>query len=597
MKAVLILLLALILTGCSADAEETGVPTTETPAAVTEPAGSYQPGSNLEMFTQGALRAYPQEIPDIYAIAAAGSDVLVFSGRENTTLTRLTGENLFRIAERTLDVRLNPDDASLLITADRMVYLDENSREYVWLDESFREFSRLKLPEDLQGTPVITEDRLKVWYSCAEGVRVMDAETGISRLVKQISREGQAVTGLLMGGTVVELTADTTMYLDGATGELLGEVAGSIELYSDAGMYWGSLDSVPVFGTSGSRTRQLFPEEGETVFLKEAPGAVNYGLTGDRWRLHWYDLTSGRRTAEVYIPETVVPSRYALDAVNGRLYFLYYGEAESQLICRWDVAWSLTGDDRDHSEIYYTRENPDAEGLARCAARAAELSARFGAEIRIYEDALETGNPAYAVDVCWQVGETEAMLASLEVLLAALPENFLPLTMETMGGTLHIHLLGSVNGPEADLGGQFWQDQDAHILLTLGEDFSAAFFHGLFHAMQTRILSRSIALYRWDELNPKGFAYGSTGGGEFIGDDAARAFTGAYAMTAAREDQAGIFEYACREGNQDLFRSAAMQKKLRAVCTAIREAYGLKKSPDVFLWEQYLESPLAYTKK
>lgn len=596
MKAILILLLMLMFTGCGADTEETGVPTTEAPAAATEPAGSYQPGSTLEMFTGGALRAYPQEIPDIYAIAAAGSDVLVFSGRENTTLTRLTGENLFRIAERTLDVRLDPDDPSLLVTADRLVYYDESSREYVWLDESFREFSRLKLPEDMVGRPVITADRLKVWYACADGVRMMDAETGISRLVKQITRENQAVTDLLLDGSVVALRADTTMYLDAQTGALLKEVEGAPSLYSDGQRYWGSLDGAGIFGTVDSRTRQLFPEDGETVFLKEAPGAVSYGQTEDRWRLHWYDLTTGTRTAAVNIPETVVPSRYALDGENGRLYFLYYGQAESQILCRWDMDRSRTGDERDHSQIYYTREDPDTEGLARCAARAAALSAQYGVEIKIYEDGAELENPALAFDICWQVGQTEAMLDSLESLLSCLPENFLTQTMETMGGSLSLHLLGSVEGTEADLGAQFWEDQDAHILLAPGEDFAAAFLHGLYHTMETRLLSRSVALYRWDELNPKGFAYGSAAE-EYILEDTTRAFIDSYAMSSNREDQARIFEFACLEGNEDFFRSAAMQKKLKAVCTAIREAWGLKKSPDTFLWEQYLESPLAYTKK
>lgn len=597
MKAILILLLMLVLTGCGADVEETKIPTTEPLAAVTEPSGSYQPDSTLEMFTEGAVRAYPQEIPGIYAIASAGSDVLVFSGKENTTLTRLTGENLFRIAERTVDLHLNPEDPSLLITADRMVYFDENTRELVWLDESFREFSRLQLPEDLQGTPVITADRLKVWYATAEGVRVMDAETGISRLVKQISREGQAVTGLLMGDSVVELTGDTTLYLDAATGELLEEVDSNPALYSNEELYWGSLDGVPVFGRTDGPTRQLYPQEGETVFLQEAAAAVNYGQTGDRWRLDCYGLASGLRACSVFLPEWVTPWQYTVDSEKARLYFLYYGQAESLILCRWDLDMSQTGDETDYSGIYYTRENPDAEGLARCAAGAAELSTRFGAEIRIYADALEFENPAYSAELCWQANETEAMLNSLENLLTALPEDFLPKTMETMGGKLYIHFLGNVNGPEADLGAAFWDNQDARILLATGEHLPSAFFHGLYHAMETRILSRSIALYRWDELNPKGFTYGSTEGGEYIDDDTTRAFIDAYAMASSREDQARIFEFACQEGKEDFFRSAIMQKKLKAICTGIREAYGLKKSSDVFLWEQYLESPLAYTKK
>jgi len=41
-------------------------------------------------------------------------------------------------------------------------------------------------------------------------------------------------------------------------------------------------------------------------------------------------------------------------------------------------------------------------------------------------------------------------------------------------------------------------------------------------------------------------------------------------------------------GNEALFQSDAMQRKLKALCDGIREAYGLRESPETFLWEQYL---------
>ena len=49
------------------------------------------------------------------------------------------------------------------------------------------------------------------------------------------------------------------------------------------------------------------------------------------------------------------------------------------------------------------------------------------------------------------------------------------------------------------------------------------------------------------------------------------------------------------EGNESLFRCETMQAKLRTLCEGIRKAFGLRKSPDTFLWEQYLEESLAYT--
>ena len=49
-------------------------------------------------------------------------------------------------------------------------------------------------------------------------------------------------------------------------------------------------------------------------------------------------------------------------------------------------------------------------------------------------------------------------------------------------------------------------------------------------------------------------------------------------------------------GNEHYFQSKTMQAKLMQICLGIREAFGLKKSPEVFLWEQYLKDSLAYTK-
>ena len=49
-------------------------------------------------------------------------------------------------------------------------------------------------------------------------------------------------------------------------------------------------------------------------------------------------------------------------------------------------------------------------------------------------------------------------------------------------------------------------------------------------------------------------------------------------------------------GNESYFRSEVMQAKLMQICIGLREAFGLKKSGETFLWEQYLKESLAYTK-
>ena len=68
-------------------------------------------------------------------------------------------------------------------------------------------------------------------------------------------------------------------------------------------------------------------------------------------------------------------------------------------------------------------------------------------------------------------------------------------------------------------------------------------------------------------------------------------------MTFPKEDRARIFDCALAEGNAELFASKTMQNKLRQLCVGIRNAFDWKKDERAFLWEQYLETPLAYNKK
>ena len=112
---------------------------------------------------------------------------------------------------------------------------------------------------------------------------------------------------------------------------------------------------------------------------------------------------------------------------------------------------------------------------------------------------------------------------------------------------------------------------------------------------------KSGAYDRWDELNPKGFAYdydyitNMTRDGSAYLQDSNRYFIDTYSMSFPKEDRARIMEYAMTEGNEFYFQSTAMQAKLLALCQGIREAFGLRKSPETFLWEQYLNMSLAYT--
>ena len=121
------------------------------------------------------------------------------------------------------------------------------------------------------------------------------------------------------------------------------------------------------------------------------------------------------------------------------------------------------------------------------------------------------------------------------------------------------------------------------------------FCHGVYHYMETRLLSKSSALYEWHKYNPKGFTYDNSYLANLDRTDMTyvegdkRYFIDLFSMSYAKEDRARIFEYACMPGNEDLFKIPAIQTKLQRICKGIREAYGLNKVETVFLWEQYLK--------
>ena len=72
---------------------------------------------------------------------------------------------------------------------------------------------------------------------------------------------------------------------------------------------------------------------------------------------------------------------------------------------------------------------------------------------------------------------------------------------------------------------------------------------------------------------------------------------GTQAMQTVTDDRARTFLAAMEEGNEDLFKTEIMQKKLLLLCRGIRDAWGLKKSTEIFPWDQYLTEPIAYKKK
>lgn len=607
------LLLAALLAGCGVPQAEVPDTTPETlPAAQTEPdPGWYESSSSLEQQTNGALRLYLLDLDYCAAADVMGEGILLFSEQEETTrLILLTGDNLVVTAERVLDFILSAQLPSTQVTEEGLSYYDPNRRETVVLDENLREITRIQAPEDLRGEPLLSANRETLYYCTPEGIRAIELETGISRLLRQdagqLMLEGLLLEDSLLHCTTVNDETTVHSFYSAQTGQLVESRAEILSLVTEENRYVATVmqDGLPVhaFGTGSAVPQSLDAPEG-CHLLADSFLAVE--LTFDKGTTaKCYDLSTGRLRTSFTVTEFMRP--LVTDGGDGILWLLAWSwERESWILCRWDTNACPSGDPAVYTHTYYSRSNPDLAGIARCQALALEIGQKHGVQILVWEDALEMVPWDYRMTEEYYVPLLEEQLRLLDQRLGNFPEGFLTQLAET-GSGLTVCLVRQIQGAEgvaveAASGIQYWLEDRPCIALTTSAT-EGSLYHELCHVMDTRVFAHSNAYDQWEELNPSGFNYdydyaanATRNAGEYL-RDAERCFIDTYSMSFPKEDRARVLEYAMTPGNEDYFQSRVMQAKLKQICLGLREAFGLKKSPETFLWEQYLKESLAYGK-
>lgn len=601
------LLCCLLLCGCgrkpSAEAmapaaESTAIPTTL-------PEGLYDPESPLERKFHGAVRAYPLNLSDAVGMVSFGESLLIFSGDETTNLILLTGESLYPAASTGLNFFLDPQDPSLVLGGNALSCYDPVSRETLVLDGSLKIVSRIAAPEDLIGTPVLSQDRNTLYYCTENALRAWDLESGIRRTVKEMSHPGQSVAGLHWDETIVHCkTDDGNLFLSAADGHLVREYDGEISLVSSDSTYCAALtlglSPVLVYRSAGN-PQILLPEtlDGEYRFLRGGLGAIRIWKPSEhQTELEYYDLTTGLRRSVLRLDTEQSP--ISVTQLKEDLYILLYDDAyDCHTVYRWDPAALATNDATPYAGDYAADGISLRDQLELCRQYASQLGERYGIEILVGPEAAAVEPWDYDLEAEIQPALIGRELEALEQALANYPQTVLADTAADFS-SLKLCLVRSVTGSaesgslDAATGVQFLEGSDAYVVIAAGPYARQALYHELFHAMETHILNNSIAFDQWEKLNPAGFDYDYSAAAETR--DAGiylqpehRAFIDRYSMTFPREDRARILEYAMLPGNRQLFQAPILQSKLQTLCDGIREAYNLKKSPETFLWEQYLQ--------
>ena len=621
-----IFLACLMLCGCAAPVEEPSVPTEsqETQPAVdpTEPGGSYDPDSAIEASTDGAVRAYPLSIAGAYAMACMGDDVVIFSGTGATTLTKLTGGNLYVSAAALASCRIHPDDASVTVGDKGVTYFDTQTGELVMLDTGLKEVSRIALPEDLVGTPVLSSDREYVYYCTADSIRVLTLESGISRMLKEISYESQTAQALLCDGTVLQVilsdgSAEKSLFLSTETGQTLREYAGDLTLSGFGGNWYATIPEGIMngflYGAADTDTRMLIPEDytAQGIWLEQLHALVTLtdSVEPAGIRLTVYDLASGTQVSSLVLENCQSVSRLDVDTQTGEVCILSADSDGGLTLYRWQTEGTPVASNAIFSCPRYTLASPDAEGLAACEAYAAGLEELHGVDIRFGAEAAGTEPWDYELTAEYQVPVLMDVLETLAGLLEAYPSGMLTTAMSGISEEpIRICIVRQITGsPEsgdtsAKSGIQFWNGTENYVAITPGCDLASVLYRQMYYALENCLMSNSNDLYDWEYLNPSGFDYDydyttylTRYTTNYLDGDR-RYFVDMYSMTFPREDRAAIMQYAMLPGNEEIFASTYMQAKLRALGKAVREACGLEDSSEVFLWEQYLTRPLANNK-
>ena len=611
MKRILSVLLCLLLCGCAGKAPPIAAETI--PATMQDPVAEslHDPSHPVEQAHPGLVRAYALPQRKAHGILAFGRDVLVLSGRDPTTLTVYSGEELLQTAGLKLDFHLPQEDPSLRIHENAISFFDPERQETVVLDSALQELRRIKAPEGLSGKPILSHDANTLFYCTGWSVVAWDLDSGIRRTVKEFSYESQELTGLHFDDHILECrvgdVGETVKLLLAADlGTEITVLPENAWLHTVGSRYFAALQdgylSLPVFGNADAAPEFLLPESAwqDLFYLPEDHAAVTVSHSDSGNRLDYYELNTGILRSSLTLDALQTPKSIA-NTHDHFVYILAYDPAlDADMIYRWDVLRQTPDSSNtvSYKEAYRSPKDPDTEGLAQCREYAREIGETYGITVRIWEDAVAVQPWDYRFEPETLVSVLNKELRLLERRLAQYPPEVLKQSQSHFTG-LTVCLVRKITGA-ADIGSlasatglQFFEDNEAYMVITTGAHSEQALYHELYHVMETHILTESTALDTWDSLNPAVFSYDTEPeDADIYLRGQTRAFVDRYSMGARKEDRARILENAMLPDNREMFQSEYMQRKLNVMCTAIREAYGLKQHSEILPWEQYLVTPL-----
>ena len=581
--------LALLLCGCSNDGPELTDPTV--PKA-TGPQEYYIESSDVETQTQGAVREYslPQ---DILWIKMAGEQLLL--GTESGVQI-LEGDRGTVVASSKLDASY-PDHWQVL--DEGFAYYDMDNNNIQLLDAELNRESEIILNAEM-ASPIVSPDAAMVYYCTEQEIRIYEVQNKISKPLKTHSCASQRLVGSFFDGQILACSVvddageEKIIYISAENGSTLSADEGIRELYADSDKYLAVRDDGTVLqqivGQLNGDAKLINAPDDSVAGVLALDSVLGYGFNEENALvLNLYNVTSETRTATAVLGDFNTPSMVLSDGDNGCIWLLTgEPEGETEILLRWKPSETLQ-DETSYFSKLHTSASPDKSGLEKLNDRVSALNSKYGVRIRIWQEAVKV-TEGYNLQPEHQVEAISQVLDDLEAVFKEFPGKFI---YKSISSRVRICVVRSIDNEVKAT--QFWSGKYAFIVLSPGVDVRSEFLKGFGFVVDSHVLGNSPLYDYWEALNPEGFTYGSEPN-EALTEGESRAFADIESMTSVTMDRSRIFWYATQPDNAEMFKSETMQSKLQLLCKAIRDAWGLEKKTDTYLWEQYLDKPIAAKK-
>lgn len=437
-------------------------------------------------------------------------------------------------------------------------------------DVNLKERGRISLPEGSVGIPVLSENGCLLYYMTEQALYELNLSTGIPRIIKAWQTPPLCISCLMMDDTVLLYReSDGSVFLSCEDGQTLLHTNQPVHsCFPGKTFCFASYlepEDIISFGQDFAGLQQLSPPSGNRLlaYLPTRDMALTCRESREYSILDSYDLSSGTRIASVRLDRLRNFSDFC-PCKDGTVLFLGWDESLKQtVLLRWDMQQSSVTDSNIYIGPYASPETPDCNGLIKCMLTAEQLLGRHGITVKIWEDAASASPIGYQFTPEYRAPVLQAALLRLDQALARIPNIILKKT-GTIQLVQQIQASPGYNMPDGEDSLHFWNSAGGNIALTATANLEHNLYHQLGHLIDTQVVNTCNAFDRWESPD------------------------------SPVEDRARILEYAITDGNELFFQTEPMQEKLRMLCVGIRKAFDLSKSPENYIWEQYLWNSISY---